>query len=415
MLIEKDPDFLEMFGNYDEYHTFCQRSRASSLKRAKLAGEWVDPRSRVLDVGVGDGTLAKYLMETKKCEVVAIDVSKVAAEKVKKELGLEVFVRDVNKGLMLGKTRAFDYIIFMEVIEHLVNPQVALLEALKHARKAVVVTLPNSGFIKWRFQLLKGYFPRQSFTHLHFWTIRDFELFCRKLGIRILSFKTFLPESRIEAWLVKKLRNLLAYQQCWLLEPQHGFRTTSKRNTEARAGKNGKPAELLTLDVGCGKNKRAIIGVDIERSVGVNIVSDAHFLPFREEVFDGCYCYALLEHVDNPVKTLKEIHRILKFNGFLKVLVPTDSLLKGDILADILHLSFKHLILQRLRLKRGAHIWQFSEQSLRNLLLYNGFCCVKLLKPFLPWFCQRNPLYGRCFVLGKVSRLPHLVAHCCKV
>lgn len=67
--------------------------------------------------------------------------------------------------------------------------------------------------------MLKGYFPRQSFTHLHFWTIRDFELFCRKLGIEILEFKTLLPKSSVEAWFVKRFENLLAYQQCWLLGP----------------------------------------------------------------------------------------------------------------------------------------------------------------------------------------------------
>jgi len=222
MFLEKDPDFPEMFKDYDEYHVLHSRSLTASLKRAKLLGDWILSGSTVLDVGIGDGTLAKYLKGVKNCEVVGIDVSRVVAQRVEKELGLKVFVRDVNEGLNLGKERTYDYIVFMEVIEHLVTPQVALIEALMHAQKAVIVTLPNSGFIKWRLQLLKGYFPRQSFMHLHFWTIRDFELYCKKLGIKILDFKTFLPSSKIEAWLVRKLRNLLAYRQCWLLKPISG-------------------------------------------------------------------------------------------------------------------------------------------------------------------------------------------------
>lgn len=219
MLAEKDPDFPRLIRDYDEYHVLHNRAGIMSLKRAELVADWIVHKSRVLDVGVGDGTVAKYLMEAKECEVVGIDVSGVVAKRVNKELGLKVFVRDVNDGLKLGKKETYDYIIFMEVVEHLVTPQVALLEALTHARKGVIVALPNSGFIKWRLQLLKGYFPRQPFIHLHFWTIRDFELFCEKLDIRILDFKTLLPRSRIAAWIVRKFRNLLAYQQCWLLKP----------------------------------------------------------------------------------------------------------------------------------------------------------------------------------------------------
>lgn len=240
-LLEKDPGFPEMFKDYDEYHVLHSRSLTPSLKRAKLLGDWIVPGSRVLDVGIGEGTLAKYLMKVKNCEVVGIDVSKVVAERVEKELGLKVFVRDVNEGLKLGKEKTYDYITFVEIIEHLATPQVALLEALMHARKAVIVTLPNSGFIKWRLQLLKGYFPRQSFMHLHFWTIRDFELYCQKLGIKILDFKTFLPRSKIEAWLIGKLRNLLAYQQFWLLKPNKG---SSKVTTSQKVLHEGVHAHL---------------------------------------------------------------------------------------------------------------------------------------------------------------------------
>lgn len=62
--------------------------------------------------------------------------------------------------------------------------------------------------------MLRGYAPRQSFTHLHFWSIKDFRVFCEGLEIKPLEFKTFLSNRLLT------LRNLLAYQQIWLLAPK---------------------------------------------------------------------------------------------------------------------------------------------------------------------------------------------------
>lgn len=42
---------------------------------------------------------------------------------------------------------------------------------------------------------------------------------------------------------------------------------------------------------------------------------DAHFLPFEDNTFHIVYCRYLLEHVQNPLVVLKEIHRVLKPNG----------------------------------------------------------------------------------------------------
>jgi methionine biosynthesis protein MetW len=210
-LTEKNMDFPEMFDDYEMYHA---NVKTGLVLRYELIKDWIMPYSTILDVGVGDGLMAEMCMKDKNAIISGIDISNTACKKAK-ERGISVAVRDINYGLGLKSDEYYDYILFIEVIEHTVYPQKILLEAASHSRKGVIVTIPNSAYIKWRIQLLRGYSPRESFSHLHYWSIKDFELFCKKLDVQILEFKTDLP-----SWLLK-FKNLLGWQQCWLIAPKH--------------------------------------------------------------------------------------------------------------------------------------------------------------------------------------------------
>lgn len=56
-------------------------------------------------------------------------------------------------------------------------------------------------------------------------------------------------------------------------------------------------------------------------------VGDAHKLKFPPKTFDLVLALEVLEHVEDPKKVLKEIHRVLKNEGYAIFLVPTDSIL----------------------------------------------------------------------------------------
>jgi len=216
-LIKTKTDFPELFHDYDEYHSLVS---TGNLKRANVIEEWIDKHSTILDVGIGDGLISKYLIDRRMVDVTGLDISNIACQK-SREKGITVMVRDINTGLGLKDNELYDYILLIEVLEHIIYPHRLLSEAIHHARKAVIVTIPNSAYIKWRIQLLKGYFPKQSFTHLHHWSVKDFEMFCEILGISILDFKTFQYNSKLDRLLINsirfKFRNLFASQQCWLL------------------------------------------------------------------------------------------------------------------------------------------------------------------------------------------------------
>jgi methionine biosynthesis protein MetW len=213
-LTEKEMDFLDVFDNYDEYWASGFRFEqywALGLNIAKLIEDWFDPGSTVLDVGIGNGQISEYLIKSKKVKLTGLDISEVACQKAN-ELGIKTIIRDINNvGLDLEQDQLYDYILLSEVLEHILFPKRILIEASHHTKKGIVVTMPNVAYMKWRIQLIRGYFPRQSFTHTHFWSIKDFELFCKALDIKILDFRAFLPEPLLI------FKNLLAFQQAWLL------------------------------------------------------------------------------------------------------------------------------------------------------------------------------------------------------
>jgi methionine biosynthesis protein MetW len=208
-LIDKKMSFPEIFENYEKYH---ESVNTGKLLRAHLIEDWIDKESSVLDVGIGDGVIAEYLSEKLNAKVYGLDISERACHKAR-EKGIDSKVKDINHGLQLQDGEKYDYVLLMEVIEHTVQPEKVVIDAIKHSKKGVIVTIPNSGYIRWRIHLLRGYAPRQSYTHLHFWSIKDFEIWCASLDISIKSFKTILPH------FLTPLKNLFAWQQCWLLDP----------------------------------------------------------------------------------------------------------------------------------------------------------------------------------------------------
>jgi len=54
--------------------------------------------------------------------------------------------------------------------------------------------------------------------------------------------------------------------------------------------------EVMKLNVGCGHSFEGEVRVDIRRTETVNLIADAHFLPFKDESFSEVICTEVLEH-----------------------------------------------------------------------------------------------------------------------
>lgn len=158
------------------------------LKRAQVFTELVSTGDRVLDLGVGDGALLRYMIEQKGIAGYGLDVSQKAVDFCRAQ-GLNVDLADINRPIAEFIPEPFDYIILSEIIEHLPDPESLLNSLRPHVRKAIIVSIPNTGFHQHRLRLLLGRFPLQWVVtpgeHLRFWTRTDFHWWARQLNFKI--------------------------------------------------------------------------------------------------------------------------------------------------------------------------------------------------------------------------------------
>ena len=82
---------------------------------------------------------------------------------------------------------------------------------------------------------------------------------------------------------------------------------------------------MAKLNLGCGTDvRKGYVNVDIIKRDGVDVVHDLNKFPypFPKNHFEEIHASHLLEHVDDVLKVMEELYRILKPNGILTAIVP---------------------------------------------------------------------------------------------
>jgi methionine biosynthesis protein MetW len=185
----------------------------------------VEPGSRVLDVGCGDGLLLEYLAREKGVDGRGIELSQAGVNACVAQ-GLSVVQGDADTDLADYPTGGYDYVILSQTLQATRKPYKVLKQMLRIGRHAIV-SFPNFGHWRVRLSLLwNGQMPvtaalPQSWyetPNIHFCTIADFEQLCRDMGAvieRRVSVDAFGRRERIEA--PGALANLFAEQGMFLL------------------------------------------------------------------------------------------------------------------------------------------------------------------------------------------------------
>ena len=99
--------------------------------------------------------------------------------------------------------------------------------------------------------------------------------------------------------------------------------------------------DLKVLDVGCGQRKlKGAIGLDVVPNSEADVIHDVSKLPwpFENDSFDVVFTNHHLEHVENPLQFLGEVHRILKPGGRVVIQVPYFR--RADAFTDLTHRHF---------------------------------------------------------------------------
>ncbi len=158
--------------------------------RAQVFTDIVADGDRVLDLGVGDGALLLYMQERKRIIAHGLDVSEKAVLFCRAQ-GLDVDLADINRPIAEFLKGPYDYIICSEIIEHLPDPESLLNSLRAHARKGIIISIPNTGFHQHRLRLLFGRFPLQWVVtpgeHLRFWTRADFHWWAGQMRFQIVQ------------------------------------------------------------------------------------------------------------------------------------------------------------------------------------------------------------------------------------
>ena len=190
----------------------------------KLISNFIEPKSKVLDLGCESGDLLKRLKDEKNIHGIGVEINE---QKVIKciEKGLCVFQGDIDGGLNEYQSNSYDYVILNQTLQLTQRPEYVIKEMLRVGSK-IIIGLPNFGYWKVRSQLFfSGKMPKSESLpfewfdtpNIHLVTIKDFREFCNKREIEILKEVYLTKTKRQKCFLYNYIPNLLAEEAIFLL------------------------------------------------------------------------------------------------------------------------------------------------------------------------------------------------------
>ena len=149
--------------------------------------------AKVLDLGCGDGSLLRYLRNTRDIHGYGVEISDENVQACFNN-GINVIQNDLESGLSSFGSGSFDYVILSQTLQAMRHTE-NLIKEMMRVSKEGIVSFPNFGYWKNRLQVLSGYMPVSEVLpyqwfdtpNIHLCTLGDFERFCRQHGANILE------------------------------------------------------------------------------------------------------------------------------------------------------------------------------------------------------------------------------------
>ena len=160
----------------------------------KVIANSIQKNKSILDVGCGDGELMKFIYENISNKIRGLEISKDNVQ-ICIQKGLTVIEGNAEMDLQQFPSNSFDYVILSQTLQAFLNPEKVINDLLRIG-KTSIVTIPNFGYWKVRFNLLfKGTMPVTktlpnewyNTPNLHMCSIKDFVNFCNKRKINLFK------------------------------------------------------------------------------------------------------------------------------------------------------------------------------------------------------------------------------------
>lgn len=178
---------------------------------------WIPQGASVLDLGCGDGSLLRYLKDTRKVRGYGVEISDANIVACIRN-GVNVIQGDLDSGLSGFETRSFDFVILSQTLQATRHTEALVNEMLRVGSEGVV-SFPNFGYWMNRLQILNGHMPVSEelpyqwydTPNVHLCTLHDFEAFCASHQLQILG-RRVMTHGREVSVLPNLLGSMAAYR-----------------------------------------------------------------------------------------------------------------------------------------------------------------------------------------------------------
>jgi methionine biosynthesis protein MetW len=188
----------------------------------------IEPGSRVLDLGCGNGELLAWLAENKQVIATGIEQDKDKAAFCISR-GISVLQGDLNDEVDDYPDKNFDYVILSQTLQQVYEPA-RLLHSLARIGRRFIVSFPNFSHYSIRLQMLfRGMAPKSKELPYNWYdtpnirviTLKDFRKFSSDVGYRIVEEIAVKTDYRNERGsVVHLLSNLRATYGIFIIEKQ---------------------------------------------------------------------------------------------------------------------------------------------------------------------------------------------------
>ena len=164
---------------------------------------WIPQGASVLDLGCGDGSLLRYLKDTRKVRGYGVEISDANIVACVRN-GVNVIQGDLESGLSGFESDAFDFVLLSQTLQATRHTEPLVQEMLRVGREGIV-SFPNFGYWRNRLNVLRGKMPVSrelpyqwyDTPNVHLCTLHDFEEFCRNLDITVLERRVMTGSSEV--------------------------------------------------------------------------------------------------------------------------------------------------------------------------------------------------------------------------